>query len=260
MSAGHSEASFNHSCLKVPVDSFSRKPFPNYERLSSAENSIKKGAQEKNSLFYDFNDNFKSVKSYLKFYESIPDYTELHHLSNEEFYSRLKTLKKTQKKFCSVTGALSGDVELFNEDLTENNSGESFDLDKETNEGGFYCTVCSLKKDYCHTSNSNKRTEARTKQSDPKMSINSDNENVSEFYEAEFKKHSDYEADRESSNLQVGEKPSNNTRNYFSMTNLGDECLSDKQRSKQLRNLRVSSGCEWDSPELCHRYLESNFR
>lgn len=122
MSAAHSGVSFNHSCLKVPVDPQNQRPSPNYERLSTHK-VIENNKRNDFHRHYDRNKreslasptsslgNFKSVESYLQFYENIPDYSELHHLSDEEFYSRLKTLKMTQKRFCNGSDVLEGNDE-----------------------------------------------------------------------------------------------------------------------------------------------------
>lgn len=119
MSAAHSGVSFNHSCLKVPIDPQSQRPSPNYERLSTHKvienqrNDFHRHFERSKgdslaSPTSSLGNNFKSVESYLQFYENIPDYSELHHLSDEEFYSRLKTLKMTQKRFCNGSEILEG--------------------------------------------------------------------------------------------------------------------------------------------------------
>lgn len=109
----HSGVSFNHSCLKVPVDPRSQRPAPNYERLSPHKVIESNEANDEYQPHFarekrepvspsssSLGTNLKSVESYLQFYENIPDYSDLHHLSDDEFYSRLKSLKIAQKRFC----------------------------------------------------------------------------------------------------------------------------------------------------------------
>ncbi|KAK6638907.1 hypothetical protein RUM43_007177 [Polyplax serrata] len=243
MSVGHREASFNHSCLKVPEYSSGRRPFSKHERISSAgkEDDLRK----QSFPISNYRSNFQTMRSYLKFYESIPDYTELHHLSNEEFYSQLKSLKITQKKFYDESGVWNFISEPDNRKIEKINSEENLN-----------CSVCCLDKDYCSALNNEKIGE-KVKPSTPKINIISDNDYVSELYESEFKKNSDYEADQESSTLQPGVKSRRTRKTYPSAR---DEYLSCYSCHKQTRSLPLSSGCECESPEFCRGYSGTKLR
>lgn len=197
MSVAHSGVSFNHSCLKVPVDPKNKRPSPNYERVYNYKLSSDAGkgryrgtsAVSSNS---SLENNYKSVESYLQFYETIPDYSELHHLSDEEFYSRLKSLKITQKRFCS-----GADEEVFERPSSHSSIG----FGGKYNPEGVYGKAGERKKDgrvssgYSNSSGqaSSKITPPKVsgyvkkmktrwgKAKPPKINVISDSENVSEL-------------------------------------------------------------------------------
>ncbi|OXU23830.1 hypothetical protein TSAR_010825 [Trichomalopsis sarcophagae] len=116
----HKGTSFAHSCVKVPVDPYSRQPTPLYERPKIVHRTNAKSekpakmttALGKRHEYRPNNkpcsrlDNRCSVElenaredysSFLEFIESIPDYMEVHHLSNEQFKQKLDYLKRKQR-------------------------------------------------------------------------------------------------------------------------------------------------------------------
>lgn len=259
MSIDHSEASFNHSCLKVPVDSLSRKLLSKCERLGSLKSfGIKEPPTKYQEPLSECND-FHSVKSYLKFYESIPDYTDLHHLSNEDFYSRLESLKITQKRFCSENGVLNPDKE----GTSTLSNFKILNDSRPASEKMACCSLCCVSTEQCSGLDySSKTITADTsKQTPPKITINSDNENItSDACEPESKQYLGYEADRESSNLQPGTKLKNKSvRSHFSGLNSEDESLFGRY-GKRSRSLPISPGYGCSTPDLCRRFPEVCFR
>ncbi|XP_068082094.1 protein FAM161B [Anabrus simplex] len=138
MSTKHIGAVFNHSCLKVPVNPSNRLPSPSYERKcmsslseegktnrertrksaslsgsrKSSWSSTRKQVSKKDSprdgeisSHRSIVDEYifkESVESFINFYESIPDYGDLTHLSDREFYLKLQQLKEKQKSYLEV--------------------------------------------------------------------------------------------------------------------------------------------------------------
>jgi hypothetical protein len=139
MTTKHTGAAFNHSCLKVPVNPANKLPLPTFERkrvsnyfendhvkkevsgqgtnrslefLGDADrpsSSDSRGGRSKTSTSHVVANctlktmgesaNKGSLKSFIEFYESIPDYGDLNHLSDQEFYVRLKFLKEKQRTY-----------------------------------------------------------------------------------------------------------------------------------------------------------------
>ncbi|XP_053969745.1 uncharacterized protein LOC128871744 [Anastrepha ludens] len=95
--------SFLHSCLKVPIDPCNNCPAPIYNRpklylgrmtatpLSVTNKSL--NASEFENV--DSTLANSGIRSLAKLYDSIPDYCDINHLPNEEFYSTLDTLRST---------------------------------------------------------------------------------------------------------------------------------------------------------------------
>ncbi|KAH0568063.1 protein FAM161A isoform X2 [Cotesia glomerata] len=105
----HRGSSFVNSCIKVPIDPYSRQPTPSYERprIQRVEKSRNTGKsrrinfvssssnQDSNREIISSDDS--NVESFLDFLESIPDYGEINHLSNEQFQQKLDYLKRKQR-------------------------------------------------------------------------------------------------------------------------------------------------------------------
>lgn len=102
----HQGSSFVDSCVKVPVDPYSRQPTPSYERprLDRIQKQAFSGKGRKIN-FVGRNDSVQkvtmspsgSLENLLEFLDSIPDYDEVHHLSNEQFKRKLDYLKRKQR-------------------------------------------------------------------------------------------------------------------------------------------------------------------
>ncbi|XP_034936938.1 uncharacterized protein [Chelonus insularis] len=104
--------SFVHSCVKVPVDPYSRQPTPSYERPRVQRIEKRRSNKNDKSRRINFASHSSSVQdsnqeagssddsnleSFLDFLDSIPDYQEVYHLSNEQFKQKLDYLKRKQK-------------------------------------------------------------------------------------------------------------------------------------------------------------------
>ncbi|XP_071578749.1 protein FAM161A-like [Temnothorax nylanderi] len=100
----HRGTSFFHSCVKMPVDPCSRQPTPSYERprLSSGSQRSEKvkkinfaeGETVENSESSSPRD---TLENFLDFLKSIPDYGQVHHLSNEQFKQKVEYLRRKQR-------------------------------------------------------------------------------------------------------------------------------------------------------------------
>jgi hypothetical protein len=139
MTTKHSVAAFNHSCLKLPVNPANKLPLPTFERKPVSnyfekDHINKKGSSKGMTRSFEFlfgadrasssdsteglsktstsqdNENCtaktagkstknESLQSFLEFYESIPDYGDLNHLSDQEFYLRLQNLKAKHRTY-----------------------------------------------------------------------------------------------------------------------------------------------------------------
>lgn len=106
----HRGSSFINSCVKVPVDPYSRQPTPSYERPTM--DSLSKRSPNYKSRRINFaspsshqdsnrtdpgSSDESNVESFIEFIESIPDYGQIHHLSNEQFKQKLDYLKRKQR-------------------------------------------------------------------------------------------------------------------------------------------------------------------
>ncbi|KAG5309610.1 F161A protein, partial [Acromyrmex insinuator] len=102
----HRGTSFFHSCVKMPVDPCSRQPTPSYERprLSSGSRRSEKVKKinfaegeptaVENSESSSPRDTLENLLEFLK---SIPDYGQVHHLSNEQFKQKVEYLRRKQR-------------------------------------------------------------------------------------------------------------------------------------------------------------------
>lgn len=105
--SSHNRASFNHSCLRVPRNPLNKQPVPVFEQsyVNEIESKVRKlslGSNEETKL------RMKSVKDYdvdcfrafIEFFDSIPNYEDVNHLSNADFYRKLERLKEKQRTYC----------------------------------------------------------------------------------------------------------------------------------------------------------------
>ncbi|CAH1122906.1 unnamed protein product [Ceutorhynchus assimilis] len=93
----HSSSVYNNTCLKVPKKSNTERF--NQKFLSELHNEVTK----------NFNDRMKAdlmksprgdVRMFIDFFDSIPEYDDVNHLSNKDFYRKLENLKEKQRVFC----------------------------------------------------------------------------------------------------------------------------------------------------------------
>lgn len=86
---------FKNACLKVPVDPFTKMPKTAYERKY-------KTVKEQSSIDSVSTTNSVSTadidaEKLKDFYRSIPDYNDINHLPEEQFYSTLKSLREKKQ-------------------------------------------------------------------------------------------------------------------------------------------------------------------
>ncbi|KYN38800.1 hypothetical protein ALC56_06799 [Trachymyrmex septentrionalis] len=102
----HRGTSFFHSCVKMPVDPCSRQPTPSYERPRLSSDS-RRSEKVKKINFAEGEptavENSESssprdtLENLLEFLKSIPDYGQVHHLSNEQFKQKVEYLRRKQR-------------------------------------------------------------------------------------------------------------------------------------------------------------------
>ncbi|XP_059610917.1 protein FAM161A [Phlebotomus argentipes] len=110
----HKCSVYRNSCIRPPVNPASRRPTPHYERSSSAETATEDrkieelhggGRSEKAALCEEIIKENSAFQSLMDFYTNIPDYGDLNHLPEAEFYRQIERLKLRQdelKKSCGV--------------------------------------------------------------------------------------------------------------------------------------------------------------
>ncbi|KAK4885131.1 hypothetical protein RN001_001402 [Aquatica leii] len=101
----HTSSVFNNACLKIPRDPISQNPSPIYEQkyVSNMHNEMIK-MDMTNDVNTSKSKSLESadkviLKSFIEFYDSIPEYDDINHLSNKDFYRKLENLKEKQKSF-----------------------------------------------------------------------------------------------------------------------------------------------------------------
>ncbi|XP_014611703.1 PREDICTED: protein FAM161A [Polistes canadensis] len=108
--AEHRGTSFYNSCVKVPVDPCSRQPTPSYERPRSIKSEKQNIVESKGRKINFAAENLPKTESelssprenledFLEFLESIPDYKQVNHLSNEQFRQKVEYLRRKQRLF-----------------------------------------------------------------------------------------------------------------------------------------------------------------
>ncbi|CAH0551221.1 unnamed protein product [Brassicogethes aeneus] len=110
---GHNSSVFKNLCLRTPKNPTSDHPLPTYEQkyLNHLKNEENKISLEINEMKNRMVDQKESFKNFIDFFDSIPEYDEINHLSNKEFYKKLENLKEKQKTY----------YELINDDLKFDN-------------------------------------------------------------------------------------------------------------------------------------------
>lgn len=90
----HANTVFKNSCLKVPVNPLNRLPSASFERVANKETECKINIESPTMHIGDE----KNPISFREFYKSIPDYKDVNHLSNQEFYMKLENLRQNKYK------------------------------------------------------------------------------------------------------------------------------------------------------------------
>lgn len=91
----HNCSVFRNACLKVPVDPFTKMPKTAYERkgkIVKEQSSI-----DSVSTTYSVSTADNDAEKLKDFYRSIPDYNDINHLPEEQFYSTLKSLREKKQ-------------------------------------------------------------------------------------------------------------------------------------------------------------------
>lgn len=117
---------FKNSCINVPVDPISKMPKTAYERNEKSVTEQCSVESSCGSVSADI-----ETEKLKDFYRSIPDYNEINHLSEAEFYSTLKTLREKKKLMLGLA------VEHIDDCPTKFIYDDSFDKEE---------TVSSIKK------------------------------------------------------------------------------------------------------------------
>ncbi|XP_047536635.1 protein FAM161A [Vanessa atalanta] len=90
---------FKNSCINVPLDPISKMPKTAYER--NEKNTTEQCSMESSTSCSVTGADIDAEK--LKdFYRSIPDYNDINHLSESEFYSTLKSLREKKKLMLGI--------------------------------------------------------------------------------------------------------------------------------------------------------------
>lgn len=99
----HRGTTFNHSCIKMPVDPFSRQPTPSYERPKGLKSKRCTSAEKIRKINFVGRSGDEepcapgNFESFMDFLESIPDYGDVNHLTNEQFKQKVDYLKRKQR-------------------------------------------------------------------------------------------------------------------------------------------------------------------
>ncbi|XP_055636223.1 protein FAM161A [Toxorhynchites rutilus septentrionalis] len=124
--SGHGRSVFLNSCIKKPLNPRNKLPNPSYlvpecsldrglndpqtqenvnmitrKKVNSKCPLARTTLQRSNKccpITHQLRKETDNFQSLVKFYDSIPDYDDLNHLPNEEFYCKLNTLRKKQRE------------------------------------------------------------------------------------------------------------------------------------------------------------------
>lgn len=91
----HSCSVFKNACLKVPIDPFTKMPKTAYER--SGKTIKEQSSIDSVSTTCSVSAADIDAEKLKDFYRSIPDYSDINHLPEEQFYSTLKSLREKKK-------------------------------------------------------------------------------------------------------------------------------------------------------------------
>ncbi|XP_030765273.1 protein FAM161A-like [Sitophilus oryzae] len=96
----HQSSVYNNNCIKVPRNSITERSQTLYDQkfLNQLHNEVTKNLNEK--MKSNIIDSKNDSSLFIDFYDSIPEYHEINHLSNQEFYRKLEHLKDKHREFC----------------------------------------------------------------------------------------------------------------------------------------------------------------
>jgi protein FAM161A len=100
----HGSSVFNNSCVKLPKNPKSDHPLAVYEQkyLNQLQNEVTKlnlESPDETAMKPKSSKEKDTVKSFIEFFDSIPEYDDVNHLSNREFYKKIEYLKEKQKSY-----------------------------------------------------------------------------------------------------------------------------------------------------------------
>ncbi|KAH8248215.1 hypothetical protein KR038_006375 [Drosophila bunnanda] len=98
-----------NSCVKVPIDPCNNCPAPTYNRPKLCSLGGKKPSDNASTVLPETPawSSQMGIRSLAKFYDSIPDYCDVRHLHQAEFYSTLESLRSTSRELRSQPAAAS---------------------------------------------------------------------------------------------------------------------------------------------------------
>ena len=98
----HDGAVFNHSCLKCPKERINTSSkTARGRRLNDLENGVRELNLAPDEIVPG-SDNVPAVndtKSFISFYDSIPNYEDVNYLSSRDFYRKVELLKERQRNY-----------------------------------------------------------------------------------------------------------------------------------------------------------------
>ncbi|XP_022213340.2 uncharacterized protein LOC111068274 isoform X2 [Drosophila obscura] len=113
----HSGRAYLNSCLKVPIDPCNNCPAPVYNRpkLCLGKKQAGRTGRAKSTASMEAETpgwtTQTGIRSLAKFYDSIPDYCDVKHMHQEEFYSTLESLRSTSRELRAQPGAVQAPAE-----------------------------------------------------------------------------------------------------------------------------------------------------
>lgn len=154
----HNSAAFNHSCLRVPRNPLNKQPVPVYEQtyINEIENQVRKlnlnssETELKIKSIKDYDTN--CFRSFLDFFDSIPNYEDVNHLSNRDFYRKLENLKQKQRSYYDYVDFDRNDKEWPSDCKKAYKSNKRFDsppLKPKSNLKPF-CSTPTLNRNFKH--------------------------------------------------------------------------------------------------------------
>lgn len=154
--SSHNRAVFNHSCLRVPRNPLNKQPVTVYEQsyINEIENKVRKLSLDSNETQLKMkpikNYNGDCFRTFIDFFDSIPNYEDVNHLSNRDFYRKLEHLKEKQRTYCDYLYE-SKDEPVWMEDckkLRSNNDREKKVRSPQKSSLKPFCATPTINKPY----------------------------------------------------------------------------------------------------------------